>query len=86
MDIFTSPPIVLSLVVASLYGGLFQLVWGQSWGDFLLYWITSIVGFGLGQAIGNVVGLDVLMVGEVHFLEGTLVCWAALFVAKWLKV
>ena len=86
MDIFTSPPLVLSLVVASLYGGLFHVVWGQSWGEFLLFWITSIVGFGLGQAIGNVVGLNVLMVGQVHLLEASMVCWAALFVAKWLKV
>ena len=86
MNLFTSPPFVLSLVVASLYGGLFHLVWGRSWGEFLLYWVTAIVGFELGQAIGNAMGLDVLMVGRVHLLEGSLVCWAALFVAKWLKV
>jgi len=86
MTVLTSPPVVLSLVVASLYGGLFHLVWGQSWGEFVLYWITSIVGFGLGQAIGNVIGLNIMMVGQVHLLEATLVCWAGLFVAKWLKV
>ena len=86
MTVLTSPPVVLSLVVASLYGGLFHLVWGQSWGEFVLYWITSIVGFGLGQAIGNVIGLNIMMVGQVHLLEATLACWAGLFVAKWLKV
>ena len=86
MTVLTSPPVVLSLVVASLYGGLFHLVWGQSWGEFVLYWITSIVGFGLGQAIGNVIGLNIMMVGQVHLLEATLVSWAGLFVAKWLKV
>lgn len=86
MDILMSPPVALSLVVASLYGGLFHLIWGQSWGEFLLYWITAIVGFGLGHAIGNVIRLNILMVGQVHLLEASLVCWVALFVAKWLKV
>ncbi len=86
MDILKSPPLALSLVLASFYAGLFHLIWGQLWGEFVLYWITAIIGFGLGQAIGNVIGLNVLMVGEVHLLETSLVCWGALFVAKWLKV
>ena len=86
MDILRSPPLALSLVLSSLYAGLFHLIWGQSWGEFLLYWITAIVGFGLGQAIGNAMGLNILMVGQVHLLEASLVCWAALFIAKWLKV
>jgi len=86
MSLLVSPPFVLSLAVASLYGGVFHLIWGRSWGEFVLYWFTAIVGFELGQAIGDAVGLNIVMVGQVHLLESSLVCWAAMFVAKWLKV
>jgi hypothetical protein len=86
MQAFSSPAFVLSLVLASLYGALFHLIWGKSWSDFFLYWVSAILGFGLGQAIGNVIALKVLLVGEVHLLEASLVCWAALFIARWLKL
>ena len=86
MGVFSSPTLLLSLVIASLFGGLFHLIWGKTWGDFLLYWLSAILGFALGQAIANVISLDVLMLGEIHSLEASAVCWAALFIARWLKV
>ena len=85
MDFLVTPASVLSIVVASLYGGLFHLMRGEKLADFVLYWLTALVGFGLGQVLGNNLHLDILMIGQVHILEASVLCWLGLIVVKWLR-
>jgi len=51
-----------------------------------LYWAVGSLGFGLGQALSRLLPFEVLTIGEVHLLEGTLGCWSLLLIAKQLKV
>ncbi len=81
-----SPPLVFSVVLASMYAALFHLWRGKTLKDLLLYWVAALLGFGLGQIIGNSLGFDVLMIGQVHAVEATLISWLFLEVARWLKV
>ena len=85
MDWLVTPASVLSIVVASLYGGFFHLMRGEKLADFVLYWLTSLIGFGLGQVLGNNLHLDILMIGQVHILEASVLCWLALIVVRWLR-
>jgi len=81
-----SPALALSLVVASLHAMFFHLVWGKRPREIPLYWLVGLIGFGVGQGVASILRLRLLMIGDVHVVEGSLVCWLALFVAKRLKV
>ena len=50
--------------------------------DLLLYWLSACIGFGVGQAIGELTQVPVLQVGHLHVIEGTLGAFAALVVAR----
>jgi len=81
-----SPSLVFSLLLASLYGAVFHFIWGKRWRDLALYWVVAIVGFAMGQALFEFLGFSVYMMGQVRVVEGTLVSWGCLFVARWLNV
>jgi hypothetical protein len=51
----------------------------------LIYLVACWLGFAIGELVGDFVGLDILMIGEIHVLEGTAGSLLLLFVAKWLK-
>ncbi len=85
MPVFSSPPLVFSIALASIYSALFHVWQGHGVKELALYWIAALAGFGSGQLVSGSLGLNVLMIGQIHVLEGTLVCWLFLFVVKWLK-
>lgn len=68
-----SPAIVLGVVLASLYGLVFYVLWGRGWLRLIGYWVVSVTGFFLGHALASLIGLGWFDIGEVHFVEGTLV-------------
>jgi hypothetical protein len=80
------PSLVFSGLLASLYGNVFHFIWGKSWRELALYWVVAIVGFGIGQALFTLLGFSVYLIGQVRVVESTIVCWACLFIARWLKV
>jgi hypothetical protein len=81
-----SPGILLSALIAGIYGALFHLWRGRMLRELPLYLIASGIGFALGQLVGNLIGLDLLTIGPIHIVEASLGSWVMLFVARWLKV
>lgn len=80
------PYLLLSLLLGAIYGVLFHLWRGRSIKDLLIFLLAGVVGFGLGQVVGNLIALDLLRIGPIYLLEATLVSWVALFLAQWLKI
>jgi hypothetical protein len=80
-----SPPLILSLIIASAYAAFFNLWQGGSSRDLLIYLGASWLGFAIGELVGDFIGLDILMIGEIHLLEGTVGSLVLLFSARWLK-
>lgn len=80
------PYILLSILLGGIYGVLFHLWQGKTIRDLVIYFLTGIIGFGLGQALGNLLEANVFLIGPVHLVEATVVSWLSLFVMKWLKV
>jgi hypothetical protein len=80
-----SPPFVLSVLVSTALAALFNLWQGGSVRDLLLYLVAAWLGFALGELLGDWIGLDLLMIGEVHMAEACLLCGLLLFLARWLK-
>jgi len=85
MQVLLSPPWVFSLILASAYAAFFSLWQGGSARDLLIYLLACWLGFAIGELVGDFLGLDILMIGEIHVLEGTVGSLLLLFLAKWSK-
>ncbi|MBE7474811.1 MAG: hypothetical protein DPW09_45230 [Anaerolineae bacterium] len=81
-----APYLLLSLLLGGAYGALFHLWRGKNIRELVIYFLTGIIGFGLGQIIGNVLGLNVFLIGPLHIVEASVMSWVCLFVMQWLKV
>lgn len=85
LDAVLSPALWLSVMLALAYGTLFT-VWRwagwRQWGRDLL---AGLIGFGVGQAAGMLVGWRWLRLGEVQLLWGTVVTIMALAIGRWLQ-
>ncbi len=80
-----SPPFVLSALVSTAMAALFNLWQAGSTRDLVLYLIAGWLGFAIGALLGDWIGLDVFMIGQIHMAESCLTCGLLLFLARWLK-
>ena len=76
------PSAVLAFLLASAYGLGFYLILGHGWLRLALYWLVGVIGFFLGEALANLVGLAIFNIGEMNLVEGTLVSWLGLFAVR----
>lgn len=65
------PSILLSLVIASVYGCAFHAVFGRRMWQWPLFWVMAVVGFFGGFVIGVALGIDLLLIGSVPLLPAT---------------
>lgn len=80
------PFILLSLLLGALFGTLFHLWRGKSLRELIMYLLTGVIGFGLGQAVAMMIGLDMGLIGPLHIAEATVASWGSLFLVNWLKI
>ncbi|NJN95829.1 MAG: hypothetical protein HC875_17850 [Anaerolineales bacterium] len=80
------PYLLLTILLGGAYGALFHLWRGKNIRELMIYFLTGIIGFGIGQAAGNVLGLNVFLIGPLHILEASVISWVSLFLMQWLKV
>ncbi len=86
MSFFAIPPaFAIILILSVIYGALFHLWKGKSWRDMGLFILFALIGFLIGQLVGTLLQLDVLMLGQVHLVEGTIFAWLLMFAFVWLK-
>jgi uncharacterized membrane protein YeaQ/YmgE (transglycosylase-associated protein family) len=81
-----SPFLLFTLLIGGIYGAAFHIWKGQQVRDLAFYVVVGVIGFALGQLIGNRLGLNLFLIGPVHIFEASLVSWFTLFVGRWLKV
>jgi uncharacterized membrane protein YjjP (DUF1212 family) len=79
---FTLPSILLALVIASLIGVAFFLLFGKGWTRLGVYWLVGVVGFFIGQIITTLIRFSLFAIGSVNLLEATVTCLIALFIAR----
>jgi hypothetical protein len=84
-DIAVSPTLVLSAVLAAMYGLAFHFWLGSTWRELVLYIAASGLGFALGQIVGDRTGRTWLMLGQIHVLEATVGALVLLLLARWLR-
>jgi len=83
---FASPTFLISSILATVWACVFHILLGKKLIDFVFYWFIGLIGFAVGQGMGQMFGFQWLIAGQVHLVEGTLACWVAMLVARWLKV
>nr|MBC7245407.1 hypothetical protein [Chloroflexota bacterium] len=81
-----SPLFVLSAVIATLYATVFYFLWGSSLKELLLYWLAALLGFGTGQALAAAFSWCDILIGELHLLPASAVCWLFMALARRLKL
>lgn len=80
------PYILLSIILGATYGTVFHLWRGKNLRDLVIYFLTGIIGFGLGQGMGNLMGFSLWLIGPMRIIEATIASWVSLFIIQWLKV
>jgi hypothetical protein len=86
MNMELSPVLVLSTILAAMYGCAFHLWLGQNLQELALYLVASGLGFALGQIVGERTGFEWLILGQVHLLEATVGSIVLLLLARWLRI
>jgi uncharacterized membrane protein YjjP (DUF1212 family) len=79
------PYLLVATMVGATYGVLFHLWRGKTIRDLIIYFLTGILGFIIGQVLGTVLGLNFLLVGQIHLVAGTVASWGLLFFMQWFK-
>lgn len=80
-----TPSLILSIILAALYGAAFHLWRGRSLRDLIFYWLAAGIGFASGQLAGQMLGFVPWTIGQVHIVEATVVAVLFLFMARWLR-
>lgn len=81
-----SPLLVLCAVIATLYAAVFHFLWGSTLRQFIMSWLAALLGFGIGQAIAAVFSWRDVLIGELHLLTASAVCWLSMVLAKRIKL
>lgn len=76
-----NPNIAFAFVIATLIGALFHLVMGGRGRRLLLFLVSAWVGFALGNAAGQVLGVNIVTIGDLRILPASFGALFTLFVA-----
>ncbi len=79
------PSLVLSTVLAVLLGTLWFVWRGRTLADWIIDVLAALLGFGLGQLAGWLLGLGLPTIGEVRVVEGVLFAVIALGLTQRLR-
>ena len=79
---FTLPSLTLCIIIASLIGLVFFLVFGKGWLRLVVYWVVALAGFFVGQIIASLLSFSLFPIGSVNVVEASITCLIALFVTR----
>jgi hypothetical protein len=80
-----TPALLASIVLASIYAALFFLWQGRGFRDLLFFWLAALIGFASGHLVGTSWGFIPWTIGQIHFIEASLVALLFLAIARWLR-
>jgi len=83
---FSSPSLVLSLVIATLYAAAFHLLRGKTGRQLLITWLAALLGFGSGQVLATLFSWGDMLIGEIHLLTASAISWLFMFLARSLRL
>jgi hypothetical protein len=82
---FLAPSLILSTLLALLWGTLWFVWRGRTLRDWIIDVLAALLGFGLGQLVGWLLGLGLPTIGAVRVMEGSLFAVLALWLTQRLR-
>ena len=79
------PAFAVMIALGVIYGALFHLLRGKNWRDLGYFMLMALIGLLIGQIVGVLLELNVLKLGQVHIVEGTIFAWLLMLAFAWLK-
>jgi hypothetical protein len=79
---FASPVFLLGTTLATLLASVFQLAWGRSLKQALLYWLSAVIGFFAGNSVGILFFQDWPTLGQISIFPAVILSTSAMFVVK----
>ncbi len=76
--------VILGLLLATVYGAVFHLIFGGPIKRIALYVFVAWFGFFLGQFVGDFLNIEFLKIGKIHLVSASLGAWILLFISSWL--
>jgi hypothetical protein len=76
------PSLLLSFLLASLYGVTFYFVFGSGWLALAVYWVVALIGFALGQFLSSALSFSLLPIGSVNAIEASATSLILLFLSR----
>jgi hypothetical protein len=76
------PSLLLSFLLASLYGVSFYFVFGRGWLALGVYWVAALIGFALGQFLSSALAFSLLPIGSVNAIEASVTSLIALLLTR----
>ena len=67
-----SPALTFSLMLGSTYGIVAHLILGGNVRRMFVYILASLIGFAIGQGVGQVMAINSLAMGQINILPATL--------------
>jgi hypothetical protein len=77
-----SPAIALGFVLSSAFAALFNLWQGGSMQALLRFLLAAWLGFAAGHVLGEIAGIQWLVVGQLNIVSGTAGSAATMLIAK----
>lgn len=76
----------MSVLLATFCGAAFHTWRGGGYARLLAYLLAAWAGFALGQLVAWLAGWHLLVIGQVHLLEGLLGCLILLVLTSWIRL
>ncbi len=75
---FFAPSLLLGLVICIAYASIYHIWGGETLQDLLFFMIIASAGFFIGQMMGFITQVNLLKIGQLHLVEGTIGSWLLL--------
>jgi hypothetical protein len=82
---FLAPSLLLSTLLAVLVGTLWFVWRGRTLRDWAIDVLAALLGFGLGQLVGWLLGLALPTIGDIRAVEGVIFALLALWLTQRLR-
>ena len=79
----SAPTMVVFLGLSTAYALLFHFIGGRNIQQLILFWLVSVLGFGLGFGVAGLLGVHLFLLGGVPVIEASLGAVLLLLVARW---
>jgi hypothetical protein len=72
------PALILGALVGIFHASLYVLIRGSAGGRLPLLLVASILGAWAGDALADRLGLELLVIGDFHFVGASIAAWVGI--------